>query len=41
MDHPNIARFHEVYQDDKYVHFVMEYCSGGELFARIIEKGKA
>lgn len=38
LDHPNVARFYETYQDDHYVHFVMEYCAGGELFERIIEK---
>eukprot|EP01016_Furgasonia_blochmanni_P012678 TRINITY_DN1633_c0_g1_i1.p2 TRINITY_DN1633_c0_g1~~TRINITY_DN1633_c0_g1_i1.p2 ORF type:complete len:122 (+),score=32.59 TRINITY_DN1633_c0_g1_i1:397-762(+) len=38
MDHPNIVRFHESYQDEKYFHLVMEYCSGGELLEYIIQK---
>ena len=39
LDHPNIVRFYETYQDKKYLHIVMEYCSGGELLNRIIDKG--
>jgi len=38
IDHPNVIKFHQVYEDEKYVHIVMEYCSGGELFERIIKK---
>lgn len=40
VDHPNIIRFYETYQDQKYFHFVMEYCQGGELFDMITKKGK-
>lgn len=39
LDHPNIVKFYETYQDDKFFHFVMEYCSGGELLARIADSG--
>lgn len=39
VDHPNIIKFMDVYEDDKYIHIVMEYCSGGELFDQIIERG--
>lgn len=31
-DHPNICNFYEAYLDHKYVHLVMEYCQGGEVF---------
>ena len=37
LDHPNIIKFHESYIDHRYVHIVMEYCNGGELFDRIVE----
>ncbi|CAK75813.1 unnamed protein product (macronuclear) [Paramecium tetraurelia] len=39
LDHPNIIKVFEEYEDDMYYHFVMEYCSGGELLERIVEKG--
>lgn len=39
LDHPNIIKLYEVYEDSKNVYLVMEVCEGGELFDRIIEKG--
>ena len=36
VDHPNIIKFHQTYIDHRYVHIVMEYCNGGELFDRIV-----
>ncbi|CAD8059692.1 unnamed protein product [Paramecium primaurelia] len=39
LDHPNIIKVFEEYEDDMYYHFVMEYCSGGELLERIVEQG--
>ena len=38
--HPNIVNLEGQFEDKKYVHFVMELCEGGELFDRIILKGK-
>ncbi len=35
MDHPNIIKFYEIYHDEMYVHFVMEYCEGGDLYQRV------
>ena len=32
LDHPNIIRLHEFYQDDKNYYIITEYCDGGELF---------
>jgi calcium-dependent protein kinase len=32
LDHPNIVKYYETYDDDNYIYMVMEYCSGGELF---------
>ena len=40
MDHPNIVKLYEVYSDQEYFYLVCEFCSGGELFDRILEKGK-
>ncbi|XP_030527313.1 calcium-dependent protein kinase 29 [Rhodamnia argentea] len=36
---PNIVEFKGAYGDKQNVHLVMELCSGGELFDRIITKG--
>ena len=33
-----IASFHDVFEDDSHVHIVMELCSGGELFSKIVQK---
>lgn len=38
MDHPNIIKLYEVYEDNRYIYLIMEECSGGELFDRIIER---
>ena len=39
MDHPNIVRLFEVYEEKKYFHLVTEYCEGGELFDHLAAKG--
>ncbi len=36
LDHPNILRLIDYYEDQKFVYLVLELCSGGELFDRII-----
>jgi calcium-dependent protein kinase len=40
VDHPNIIKFYEVYEDLQYIHLVMELCTGGELFEQLIRKGR-
>mmetsp|Transcript_88907 Transcript_88907/g.252078 ORF Transcript_88907/g.252078 Transcript_88907/m.252078 type:complete len:414 (+) Transcript_88907:2-1243(+) len=39
MDHPNIIKLYETFEDTRNIYLVMELCSGGELFDRIIESG--
>jgi len=38
--HPNIVNFIEHYESDIDICLVLELCSGGELFNRIVEKGR-
>eukprot|EP00347_Sterkiella_histriomuscorum_P023969 403332760 len=38
MDHPNILKLYEVYQDDARFYVVTELCEGGELFDEIIKR---
>ncbi|CAE7252857.1 CPK2 [Symbiodinium sp. CCMP2592] len=39
MDHPNIIKLYESFEDERNIYLVMELCSGGEVFAHIIENG--
>ena len=34
-DHPNIIKLYETFEDKKNLYFIMEECSGGELFQRL------
>lgn len=38
LDHPNICKLLEVYEDEAAVHLVMELCSGKELYDRLASK---
>ena len=40
MDHPHVARIFEYFENKDYFCFVMEQCSGGELFDFIIRHGE-
>jgi serine/threonine protein kinase len=35
FDHPFIVKLFGTYQDDKHIHFVLEFVAGGELFSRL------
>jgi calcium-dependent protein kinase len=35
LDHPNIVKLYELYQDEKFYYLITEYLTGGELFDRI------
>mmetsp|Transcript_800 Transcript_800/g.734 ORF Transcript_800/g.734 Transcript_800/m.734 type:complete len:332 (+) Transcript_800:23-1018(+) len=36
LDHPNIAKLYELYQDASNYYLISEFCSGGELFDKIV-----
>jgi len=38
LDHPNIIKLYEVYEDDEHVYLVTELCTGGELYDRVVQK---
>jgi len=43
LDHPNIVKIIEYFEDDSHVHLIMEYCPDGDLLSRIkqsIKSGK-
>jgi serine/threonine protein kinase len=37
MDHPNVLKLYEVYEDPTHIHLVTELCEGGELLDYILE----
>lgn len=39
LDHPNILKLIDVFEDHRFIYLVMELCSGGELLDRIITLG--
>lgn len=39
LDHPNIIKLYETFEDEKNIYMVTEMCTGGELFDKIIDKG--
>ena len=39
IDHPNVIKYFETYEDEKYIHIVMELCTGGDLLDKLITLG--
>ena len=40
LDHPNILKMYEFFEDEKRYYIVTDICKGGELFDEIVKKGK-
>ena len=40
LDHPNILKMYEFFEDEKRYYLVTELCEGGELYQEISSKGK-
>ena len=38
LDHPNIIRIHEVFEDEDSIYLVLDLCQGGELLDRLHEQ---
>ena len=38
LDHPNIIKLYEYFEDAKNVYLITELCTGGELFDKLVEK---
>jgi len=40
LDHPNILKMYEFFEDEKRYYIVTDICKGGELFDEIVNRGK-
>ncbi len=38
LDHPNVLKIFEIFDEDDCIYLVLELLAGGELFDRIVEK---
>ena len=39
MDHPRIIKLYEVYENEAFIHLILEYLGGGELFQLLQTRG--
>jgi calcium-dependent protein kinase len=40
LDHPNIVKLYQTFEDSRFVYLILELCSGGELFDRVVADGR-
>ena len=40
LDHPNIVKLFETFEQDNVLYMIMELCTGGELYGRLSASGK-
>ena len=40
LDHPNIVKYYETFEDNYYVHIVMEYLQGDDLYKVLVQQAK-
>ena len=38
VDHPNIVKLFEFFEDEANIYIITEYCAGGQLFEAIMKK---
>ena len=38
--HPNICALFAVYEDDINIYMILEYCPAGDLYKRVVKRGK-
>ncbi|OWZ24606.1 CAMK protein kinase [Phytophthora megakarya] len=40
IKHPNLIKIHKVYEEHQKVYIIQELCTGGELYDRVVQRGK-
>ena len=38
IDHPNVVKLYEIFEDEENIYLILELMSGGELFDRVVDK---
>eukprot|EP00927_Polykrikos_kofoidii_P038814 TRINITY_DN33256_c0_g1_i1.p1 TRINITY_DN33256_c0_g1~~TRINITY_DN33256_c0_g1_i1.p1 ORF type:complete len:658 (+),score=126.87 TRINITY_DN33256_c0_g1_i1:97-2070(+) len=40
LDHPNVIKLHDIFEDSRHVHVALELCEGGELFDTLVQRNR-